>query len=132
MSPLPLPVTLATACILSLVYLALVVRVGQGRFLHKVSLGDGGNPDMLVRMRTHANFAEYVPLILILMGLIETSNGNPIILTVIGVLLIISRILHALGMPRPAPNVQRASGAGGTMLLLAILALWGLFLVITA
>lgn len=132
MSPLPLPVTLANACILSLIYLALVVRVGQGRFLHKVALGDGGNPDMLVRMRTHANFAEYVPLILILMGLIETSNGNLLILTAMGVLLVIFRILHALGMPRPAPNFLRASGAGGTMLLLAGLALWGLFLVLTA
>ena len=132
MSPLPLPVTLATACILSLIYLALVVRVSRGRFLHKVSVGDGGNPDMLVRMRTHANFAEYIPLILILMGLIETSNGNPILLMIVGVLLVVFRIMHAIGMPRRAPNFFRAAGAGGTMLLIAGLALWGLLLVMTA
>jgi len=132
MSPLPLPVTLATACVLSLVYLALVVRVSGARMRHKISLGDGGHPDMIARVRTHANFAEYVPLILILMGLIETSNGNPLLLMVIGILLVIFRILHAIGMPMRAPNFFRASGAGGTMLLLGGLAVWGLVLVITA
>jgi len=132
MSPLPFPVTLATACVLSLVYLILVLRVSQGRLRYRVSMGDNGNQDMLCRVRTHANFAEYVPLILILMGLLEASNAQPIILTVIGALLVIFRISHAIGMPRRAPNVFRAVGAGGTFVLMGVLAVWGLILVLTA
>lgn len=131
-SPLPLPVTLITACVLALFNLILIVRVGQGRFLHKVSLGDGGHPDMLVRMRTHANFVEYVPLILILMGILELSNVNRLALAVGGVLLVLFRLLHAIGMPRRAPNLFRAAGAGGTILLMVVWAVWGLVLVATA
>ena len=131
-SPLLLPVTLTTACILALFSLVLIVRIGQGRFRHKVSLGDGGNPDMLVRIRTHANFVEYVPLILILMGILELSKVSRIALAVGGELLVVFRILHAIGMPRRAPNAYRAAGAGGTVFLMLVWAIWGLVLVATA
>jgi uncharacterized membrane protein YecN with MAPEG domain len=131
-SPLSFPVTLATACILSLIYLVLVIRVSRGRLQYRISVGDGGNKDMLARCRAHANFSEYVPLLLVLMGLLEASNGNPLLLAIIGVLLILFRIFHAIGMPRPAPNFFRAAGAGGTFLMLAVLSLWGLILVFTA
>ena len=107
-SPLPLPVTLTTASILTLLCIALIVRVGHGRFQHRVAMGDGGNSDMLVRMRTHANFVEYVPIILILMGILEMSKVSRIALAVMGAVLILSRVLHAIGMPRPAPNIFRA------------------------
>lgn len=66
-SPLPLPVTLLTACLLSLIYIVLFVRVVRARVRLRILLGDGGNPDMLARVRAHANFIECVPLILILM-----------------------------------------------------------------
>ncbi len=131
-SPLPLPVTLITACIMTLFYLALAVRVVRGRTHYRISLGDGGNPDMQARVRIHGNFIEYVPLALILMGLLETSNVNPIALTVIGGLLILVRVMHVFGVPRRAPNVFRVGGAGGTFVLLAVLAVWGLVLAFTA
>jgi len=132
MPPLPLPVTLATACVLSLIYLALIARVSLARYRYRVSLGDAGNQDILCRVRTHANFAEYVPLILVLMGLVEVSGGQPLVLLAIGGLLAIFRIAHAIGMPMRAPNVFRMVGAGGTFVLLAVLAVWGIVLVLTA
>ncbi len=131
-SPLPLPITLITASVLALMCLVLAFRVGAGRFKHGVSVGDGGNKDLLVRMRTHANFVEYVPLILILMGILEMSNANPMILAVLGALLVILRIFHAIGMPRRAPNFFRASGAIGTVGIMAVAAIWGLFLALTS
>jgi uncharacterized membrane protein YecN with MAPEG domain len=110
----------------------LALRVIQGRFNNRVSLGDGDNKDMVVRMRTHANFIEYVPLILILMGILELSKVNRIGLAVMGALLIIFRIFHAIGMPRRAPNFFRASGAFGTALIMLIAAVWGIVLALTA
>ena len=131
-SPEPLAVTLTTACILTLSYLVLTVRVVRGRRRHRVSLGDGGNDELWARVRVHGNFGEYVPLALILMGLLETSNGNPIMLTIIGALLIAVRVLHVFGIQRGGANALRVLGAGGTFLLLAVLAIWGLILVLTA
>ena len=132
MSPLQLPVTLITACLLGLIYFVLMLRVSQLRWRHKVSLGDGGNQDLLVRCRAHANFAEYVPLILILLGIIELSNGSPVLLVVIAFLLLVARILHPIGMARPAPNLFRTIGAGATFLILGVLCVWGLIIVITS
>ena len=126
-----LPVTLSTASLLSLVYLVLIVRIGALRGKHRISIGDGGRADLLMRMRTQANFVEYVPLLLVFMALLESAGANPQILAVSGTLLVLFRILHALGMPRPAPNAYRAIGAGGTVLLLLGASVWGLVIVLT-
>ncbi len=131
-SPLPLPVTLLTACLLSLVYVVLFARVVGARIRLRISLGDGGNPDMLARIRAHANFIEYVPLILILMLILETSKANPLVLMVAGAVLVVCRVLHAFGLPQQAPNILRVIGAAGTTLVLAALAISGLILVFTA
>ncbi|MBY0511776.1 MAG: MAPEG family protein [Rhodospirillaceae bacterium] len=131
-SPLPLPVTLITASILALIALVLALRVSFGRFRHRVPIGEGGNTHMTVLIRTHANFVEYVPLILILMGILEMSKANRIALLIVAVLLIIFRIFHVIGMPRRAPNFFRATGAIGTMVTMGVLAVWGLVLAFTA
>ena len=46
----------------------------------------------------------------------------------VGAALVLTRLSHMIGMPRPAPNVFRATGAGGTYLLMAVMAVWGLVL----
>jgi hypothetical protein len=125
-----LPVTIATASVLALVYFALIVRIGQGRYKYHISMGDNGNADMLVRMRTQANFVEYVPLLLIFMGLFEVEGVSKTVLAVAGAALVLFRIMHAFGMPRPAPNALRAIGAAGTILLLLAAAVQGLVMVV--
>jgi uncharacterized membrane protein YecN with MAPEG domain len=58
-------VTPIYAGLLAIVFVLLSARVILGRFgPGNPSLGDGGNLDMLRRIRGHANFAEYVPLTL--------------------------------------------------------------------
>ena len=132
MIPLPLPVTLVTACVLALMGLILAARVSRVRMKHRISLGDKGNEELMVRMRIHGNFIEFVPFVLILMALLESSGANSTALTVAGAVLVVSRFMHAFGMPRPAPNIFRAGGASLTYLLMATLALWGLSLAIPA
>jgi uncharacterized protein len=128
MSPTLLPITLTTAGVLGLVDLMLAFRVTMGRAKHKVNMGDGGNPDMIVRIRTHANFVEYVPLMLVLLGLLELAGANRMALIVGAAVLVVARIFHALGMAGPV--ALRASGAMATYLLLAAGSIYGLVLAI--
>jgi len=98
----------------------------------QVSLGDGGDEVLLQRIRAHANFAEYVPICLILLGAIEISSitVSPG-LWLAGLALIVVRIAHAIGMGRPAPNIYRIIGAGGTWTIMVVLSLWSLFVALT-
>jgi uncharacterized membrane protein YecN with MAPEG domain len=132
MASFPLAVTLVTASILALMCLVLAARVSRARMKHRISLGDKGNEELLVRMRIHGNFVEFVPLVLILMALLELSGADRSWLMAAGAVLVLSRIMHVIGLPRPAPNVFRAGGASGTYAVMAALAIWGLTLSFTA
>ncbi len=136
-----LPITAITAAILGLIYLALSARVIQARGSNKVSLGDGGGTllagqehtaPLMVAARSHANFAEYVPLCLILIGLVEMDGSRKWFVALLGILLIVGRVLHPLGMGRKIPNPYRAGGIvlTFTVVLLAsgailVHAIWG-------
>lgn len=101
-----------------LVFLSLFVV--RGRWANKVSVGDGGNADMLKRMRTHANFIEYVPLALLGLYLLETTRHSAFILHALGIALVVARLLHAYGMNVRSPNFGRAGGASLTLVVLLV------------
>lgn len=117
-------ITLIIAAALGLLDLWLGIRVSRVRFSRKVSIGHGDVPGMEARIRAHANFNEYVPIALILMGLIEANVGASRWLWVVGALLVAARLLHPFGMDRPAPNPLRATGAMLTWLVLLALVIW--------
>lgn len=121
-----MPVTLAYACALALIYLLLSLNVSRQRWLCRVSLGDGDLPVLRAAVRIHANFAEYVPLILLLLALNEASGVGASWLHVIGVTLLIGRLMHPFGMLLPAPNPLRALGMLLTWAALLLAALSGL------
>jgi uncharacterized protein len=123
---LNLPITLVTAGLCGLLFFILSLQVARGRSATHVAIGDGGDPTLLTRIRAHANFAEYVPLVLILLALCEISNAHRGLLAVCGGVLVLARLSHALGMPHPAPNRLRVFGTIGTwanIVLLSVLAL---------
>lgn len=121
-----LPITLTISAAAALINVWLAVRVSHLRMAGKVSIGDGGVPALTARMRAHANFVEYAPFFLILLGLIEMSHGSATWLWLVAIVFIVSRFLHAFGMDRPAPNALRAIGIGGTLLTLVGLAAYAL------
>ena len=126
---MPIPATLITAGLLGLVFLALTIRVVGRRVSGKIMIGDGGDSQMLERIRAHANFTEYVPLTLLLMAGIEIAAGHHAPwLWISGGLLVLARIAHAIGMSRPSPNPFRAGGALISWGLILGLSLWGLWL----
>ena len=128
---MPLPITLATASSLALVAAVLATRAAMGRAKYGIMMGDGGHPDMIARMRAHANFVEYVPLMLILMGLREFAGANRIVLIASGAALVVARILHGIGMTRQTVNLYRGAGNLTTFLLLLLYAFYGLGVVIS-
>ena len=119
-------ITLIIAAALALLNVWLGVRVSRVRVSRKVSLGHGGVPGMQARIRAHANFNEYVPMALILMGLIEMNIGASRWLWAIGALLVVARVLHPFGMDRPVPNPYRALGAVLTFASLLLLVGWAI------
>lgn len=88
-------ITLLYSGLLALWFFVLSIRVIQGRMgKGKPSLGDGGDTGMLRRIRAHANFAEYVPLILVIMAMLETQGLPGVALHVLGGMLLLGRLLH--------------------------------------
>ncbi|ENY71594.1 hypothetical protein G114_12283 [Aeromonas diversa CDC 2478-85] len=117
-----LHVTLIYAGLLGLLFLGLSAWVIRCRFRYRVSLGDGNEPVLRAAMRAHGNFAEYVPLVLLLMGGGELTGAAMPMLHGIGLLLLGGRLLHAVGVQQKrAPNPARQVGmvATFTALLLA-------------
>ena len=117
-----LPITLTIAGAAALLNIWLGVRTSQLRIARKVMIGDGGDPQILARMRAQANFVEYAPFVLILMALIERAGAGQTWLWIAGAAFILARIAHAIGMDRPAPNPFRAGGILVTIVVLLVLA----------
>jgi uncharacterized protein len=125
-----LPITLTIAGAAALLNIWLARRVGQMRMTHKISIGDGGNEALIARMRAQANFIEYTPFVLILIGLIELAEGSRVWLWVVGVVYILARIAHGFGMDRPRPDPLRLRMIGmiTTAVILLGLALYAIVL----
>jgi uncharacterized membrane protein YecN with MAPEG domain len=124
-----LPMTLTMAAASTLLNMWLGLRVGQMRKTHKVSIGDGGAMPLVARMRAQANFVEYAPFFLILLGLIEMARGQPLWLWIVASLFVLTRLLHAFGMDRPPGNRLRMIGAMSTGLILAALCVYAIVIV---
>lgn len=92
------PVTTLYALPLAVIFLVLWASVVKARVATKVSLGDGGDADLLERIRRHGNFIEWVPMVLILMLLAEAAGADSIALHSAGGLLVVGRICHPFGM----------------------------------
>ncbi|HEX4938096.1 MAG TPA: MAPEG family protein [Candidatus Kapabacteria bacterium] len=114
-------VTLLYTGLLALIFLTLSARVVLMRGAGGPSLGDGGNPVMLRRIRAHGNFAEYVPFILIMMGALELSGLSTQVIHGLGITLVLARLLHGYALSFTASfKFGRMSGAALTFLLLLV------------
>lgn len=118
-----LPVTLTMAAAAVFIHIWLAMRCGRIRARDKVSVGYGDSDLLMTRMRAHSNFTENTPLFLILLGLVELSGSSPRLLWIVGVVFMLARVAHGIGMERPFPNVFRAGGMIATMLVLITLAI---------
>ncbi|GCL66229.1 MAPEG family protein [Pseudaquabacterium pictum] len=99
-----LPAAAATtglyAGLLALLYAGLALRVVRLRVVLKQPLGDGGHAELQRAVRVHGHFAEYVPLALLLLLLLELAGMPAALLHGYGLLLLVSRAAHAIGVGR--------------------------------
>ncbi len=106
----------------ALIFAFLSLRVIQLRGSAKVSLGFAENRSLERAVRVHANFAEYVPLVLLLMALAELQSLPLWQVNALGVILLAGRLVHALGVLRePEPIGFRIVG----MVLTLTALIWG-------
>ena len=96
--PMTFIVTPLYALPLAGVFLILWFRTSAMRSGLNLSIGDGGNPQMLLRIRHHGNFVEWAPFVLILMILAEGMGAPALYLHITGALLLIGRIAHPFGL----------------------------------
>lgn len=121
-----LPVTLTTAGAAALVNFWLGLRVSRLRLAEKIWVGDGGNDRLVARMRAQLNFAEYAPIVLILLALVELGAGTSLWLWIVGAVFILGRVLHGMGMDGWRPG--RQIGIATTMLIMLGLAAYAVYL----
>ena len=132
---MPMPITALYASALTLLYLVLSFRTIGARRAARIEIGDGSDRELLRRIRVHANFAEYVPFALVLMGLAESLLLGGAVLHAIGSVLLLGRIAHAYGLSQ-TPHIMQLRvlgmvatftaiiGAAAACLVLSALRLW--------
>ena len=120
-------VTLLYAGLLGLMAIAVAVPAGRLRGITGISVGDGGNPDLILAMRRHANFIEFVPIALILIGLLEMNGVSANAIHGLGGALVVFRVCHAFGLKGDnMSNPLRGIGAGGSSLLVVVASVWAI------
>jgi uncharacterized membrane protein YecN with MAPEG domain len=110
-------VTEAYLAVLALLYAALGLQVARLRRRHRSAFGDGGNIDLRSAIRAHAHFAEYVPITVLMVALLESSGLGALKVHGLMATLLAARLLHPLGMYAKPGTLQFSVGRVGGMVL---------------
>lgn len=124
-------ITILYAGILGIMALVLGAMAGIYRGNAGISFGDGGDEQLLIRMRRHANFVENAPLALILIGLLEMQGVTTVAIHALGAAVVLGRGLHAFAYAEGVTSVVRGIGAGITALSIAVASIWGIVTFLT-
>ena len=123
-----LPISLTMAGAAAILHIWLSLRVSRLRRPLKIGVGDGGNEVLARRMRAHGNFAENMPILLILLTLLELGTGGSLWLWGAAIAFMLARIAHAFGMDRPGANPLRVGGITVSWLVLIGLGLYAIII----
>ncbi|HAT9248542.1 MAPEG family protein [Legionella pneumophila] len=107
------------------VYLSYLVIIQRRKFHVPYLTND--DKAFIARFRAHANFAEYVPFALILMGISIMFQIPPLLLAILMFALIIARLGHAYGLIKKEAKKQfkfRIYSVATTFIIMGILAIF--------
>lgn len=99
-------VTPIYAALLAIIFIFLTFRVIKLRRGKGIGIGHEGDELLLRAITTHTHFIEFVPLSLLLLFFLEYLTQATILVHILGVILIISRILHAYGVSQIKENYR--------------------------
>lgn len=100
-------ITSVIASILTIIFVRLSFDVIKLRRKNQVRLGTGGVEELEKAIRAQANFAEYVPIGLILISCLEANAAPWWLVLLPGITLIVGRIIHAIGIQEPPPHISK-------------------------
>lgn len=108
---MPLQITAFYAGLAALWLVVLAVRVIRLGFRYRVGLGAGGHDALDQARRVHGNAAEWLPIALLMMLVLELLAAPIWLLHAIRIALAAGRALHATGLSRTAgASWQRTAG----------------------
>jgi uncharacterized membrane protein YecN with MAPEG domain len=107
-------ITAAYLAVLALLYAALALQVSRLRQGNRAAFGDRDNAGLRSAIRAHANFSENVPIITLMVAFLEMSDTSALRIHLLMGGLLVSRLLHPLGMyARPNTLPFRFGRVGG-------------------
>ncbi len=115
-------ITSIYASLSALLIVRLTLSVIKLRRKNRILVGDGGNEELQLAIRTHSNALEYIPITLMLLLTLELNGAPKILIHILGATLITGRILHAMGLPAKDLK-RRVLGMQITIYLLIALAI---------
>jgi uncharacterized protein len=111
-------------CLLTALVIARRTKLG-------ISLLDGGDKLLLKRIRAHGNFIETAPIALLLLALLEWHGFPTWAVMGFGALLVVGRVLHAIGLIHSHMRWARIAGMLMTLFVISIQAACCLWLFAT-
>jgi uncharacterized protein len=91
-------ITAAYLAVLALLYAALAIEVVRLRRKNRAGFGDADNAQLRSAIRAHAHFAEYVPIIALMVTTLEMSGLPETGVHGLMGTLLVARLLHPFGM----------------------------------
>jgi uncharacterized membrane protein YecN with MAPEG domain len=112
------------AALFGLLLVALSFRVIRLRQALSIGIGDGNNKQLQRAIRVHGNFAEYVPLTLLLIFFMEQQTGYKTLTHGFCTAFLIARLAHAYGVSQIREDLRiRVFGVSTTGCVIVISAL---------
>jgi len=114
-----MPITPLYASLLAVLFVLLSIRTLRLRGQYGVAVGPGKVPELHRAIRAHANFAEYVPITLLLLYFLEMQMPNRLLVHVFCSALLLGRMCHAFGISQVNENLNfRVTGMALTFIAL--------------
>jgi uncharacterized protein len=123
--PIAYPVTLLYGGLNALLVVALGLNVTRLRWATRTRAGQALPKELAVPVRAHGNAAEWIPLGLVLLLVLELSHaGSPFTLHLLGGSFLLARVLHAAGLY--GQFRLTVAGAALNYLVITAMSIWAL------